>query len=162
MVALYQAYLENVGQRFIVGIRGVCVHSLAGRIIAYYRRIVHLRIKAPKLAHILIRCCSFEKTIWPNENSRWRPFFKMATSENTVILHSAIKSHKLVLFEWPWCQIIHFSLCRIQIWTHGLTHWLPCTIFQSRNPNILLDMRFTLCPTGVRWFVVYILVLLEV
>ena len=29
MVALYQAYLENVGQRFIVGIQGVCVHSFA-------------------------------------------------------------------------------------------------------------------------------------
>ena len=27
MVALYQAYLQNVGQRFIVGIQGVCVHS---------------------------------------------------------------------------------------------------------------------------------------
>ena len=29
MVALYQAYLQNVGQRFIVGIQGVCVHSFA-------------------------------------------------------------------------------------------------------------------------------------
>ena len=29
MVSLYQAYIENLGQRFIVGIQGVCVHSFA-------------------------------------------------------------------------------------------------------------------------------------
>ena len=31
MVALYQAYLENVGQRFIVGIQGVCVQFPSNR-----------------------------------------------------------------------------------------------------------------------------------
>ena len=29
MVALYQAYVENQGQRFIVPIKGVCVPSFA-------------------------------------------------------------------------------------------------------------------------------------
>ena len=94
-------------------------------------RIVHLRIQAPKLVHIHIRCCSFDLSVWPNENPRWRPFFKMAAIEYTIILHSAIKSYKLVLFVWSWCQIIHFSLCRIQICTHGLTDWLPCTIYHT-------------------------------
>ncbi|QQP55878.1 Hypothetical protein FKW44_000348, partial [Caligus rogercresseyi] len=36
-----------------------------------------------KMAHILLRCFSFNIAEWPNENSRWRPFFKMATIENT-------------------------------------------------------------------------------
>ena len=56
--------------------------------------VVHLWIQAPKLAHILLRCCFFEKTIWPNENSRWLPFFKMAAIDNTVI--TAIVVHSLV------------------------------------------------------------------
>ena len=72
--------LINIGARYgRVDVASVLAHRLVGQIMANYSGIVHLRIKAPKLAHILLRCCSFEKTIWPNENSRWRPFFKMAT-----------------------------------------------------------------------------------
>ena len=81
--------------------------------------VIHLQIQAPKLAHILPRCCSFEKTVWPNENSRWRPFFKMAAIDNTVItaivVHLSIQAPKLahillvLLFELLTIQL--FSFC---------------------------------------------------
>ena len=57
--------------------------------------------------------------------------------------YSTIKSNRLVQFEWSCCQIIHFSLCSIQIWSHGSLASLYH--IQSRNPNIRLNMRFTLC-----------------
>ena len=127
--------------------------------------IVQFWIQAPKLAYILLGDWPFDKTIWPTQNSRWRPFFKMAAIEYTVILHFTITSHRLVLFEWSWCQIIHFPLCRIQIWiqiwTNGLTYWLPCTIYQFRNPNILLNLRFMLRLTRLKCMV-HIIVVLQV
>ena len=85
--------------------------------------IVHLRIKAPKLAHILLRCCSFEKTVWPNENSIWRAFFKMAPIDNTVItaivVHLRIKAQKLAHI-LLWCCCLEKT-----IWPNENSRWRP-------------------------------------
>ena len=52
--------------------------------------ILHFWKQAPKLAHILLRYCSFDKPVShlkKFQNSKWRPFFKMATTKCTEISH---------------------------------------------------------------------------
>ena len=56
---------------------------------------------------------------WQNLLATWK--FNMAAIDWREGLHLAINSRRVVLFEWTWCWILHFWICRIQNWNHGLT-----------------------------------------
>ena len=61
------------------------------------------------LSPLLITKSSVSLFFYP----RWQPYSKMATIDYGEVLHYAKKSQGLLLFEWSWCQIIQFGICRI-------------------------------------------------